>query len=437
MEIYDKTITAPRARSGRYVNLCRKIEGRRLAGCRVAAPIWPDLLSLSPRAKTSIAGIIGLLITLGIARFAYTPMLPIMREQAGLGLGAGGWLATANYAGYFTGVFLCGRISDLNLKDRLYRWGLILAVISTAMMGIVSSEVGWAISRFLAGLSTAVGMMLGGALVMNWLMRNGHRAELGAHFSGVGLSVVMSSFAVLTLSEHVLWSENWLFLSLLGLILVLPAWAWLPEPMPAPEVERESKMQDRPPTVAVRRLLLAFYFCAGVGFVVTSTFIVAIVNALPEMEDVGFWVFVILGAAAAPSCMFWDLIARRVGAIDALMIASVLHIAGILLPLAGGGLFGPIAGALCFGFTFAGIVSMMMGLAGRFYPTRPAKMMSTLTIAYGIAQILAPALTGWISERTGSYNAGLLVAAVVMTVGLVMLLLLRRLPLSINQQVTV
>ena len=430
-------MTSPHTRGDQDANLCRKIEGRRLAGCLVTAPIWPDLLSLSPRAKASIAGIVGLLITLGIARFAYTPMLPIMREQAGLGLGAGGWLATANYAGYFTGVFLCGRISDLNLKDRLYRWGLILAVISTAMMGMVSSEVGWAISRFLAGLSTAVGMMLGGALVMNWLMRNGHRAELGAHFSGVGLSVVMSSFAVLMLSEHVLWSENWLFLSLLGLILVLPAWAWLPKPMPAPEVERESKMQDRPPTVAVRRLLLAFYFCAGVGFVVTSTFIVAIVNALPEMQDVGFWVFVILGAAAAPSCMLWDLIARRVGAIDALMIASVLHIAGILLPLAGGGLFGPIAGALCFGFTFAGIVSMMMGLAGRFYPTRPARMMSTLTIAYGIAQILAPALTGWISERTGSYNAGLLAAAAVMTVGLVMLLLLRRLPLSINQQVTV
>ncbi|NBW00655.1 MAG: YbfB/YjiJ family MFS transporter [Betaproteobacteria bacterium] len=418
-------MTALHTRGGRDANLCRKIEDRRLAGCLVAAPIWPELLSISPRAKASIAGIIGLLITLGIARFAYTPMLPIMREQAGLGLGAGGWLATANYLGYFSGVFLCGRINDLNVKDRIYRWGLMLAVASTAMMGLFSNELGWAISRFLAGLSTAFGMMLGGALVMNWLMRNGYRAELGVHFSGVGLSVVMSSFAVLILSEYVLWQQNWLLLSLLGLVLVIPAWAWLPKPMPAPAVEHELKMQDHPPTVAVRRLLLAFYFCAGVGFVVTSTFIVAIVNALADMEDVGFWIFVILGAAAAPSCMLWDLIARRVGAIDALLLASVIHIAGILLPLAGGGLFGPIAGALCFGVTFAGIVSMMMGLAGRFYPTRPAKMMSTLTIAYGVAQILAPALTGWMSERTGSYNAGLLVAAAVMTVGLVMLFQLR------------
>lgn len=378
------------------------------------------------RPRVSLAGILGVLIGLGIARFAYTPMLPIMQEQAGLGLGAGGWLATANYLGYFTGVFVCGRITDLNRKDRIYRWGLVLAVVSTASMGLVSDEIGWAISRFFAGLSTAFCMIFGGALVMNWLMRNGHRAELGVYFSGIGLSVVMCSFAVLIFSNHVGWAESWLLLSLLGLVLLLPALAWLPKPIPAPAVEGESKMRDRPPTLTVRRLLLAFYFCAGVGFVVTSTFIVAIVNALPEMDGLGFWIFVIVGAAAAPSCILWDLIVRKIGGIYALLLASVIHIAGILLPLSGGGLWGPLAGALCFGFTFAGIVSMMMGIAGRFYPTRPAKMMSTLTVAYGIAQISAPALTGWISEKTGSYEAGIYIAAGVMVIGVLILLLLRR-----------
>lgn len=378
------------------------------------------------RPRVSLAGILGVLIGLGIARFAYTPMLPIMQEQAGLGLGAGGWLATANYLGYFTGVFVCGRITDLNRKDRIYRWGLVLAVVSTASMGLVSDEIGWAISRFLAGLSTAFCMIFGGALVMNWLMRNGHRAELGVYFSGIGLSVVMCSFAVLIFSNHVGWAESWLLLSLLGLVLLLPALAWLPKPIPAPAVEVESKMRDRPPTLTVRRLLLAFYFCAGVGFVVTSTFIVAIVNALSETDGVGFWIFVIVGAAAAPSCILWDLIVRKIGGIYALLLASVIHIAGILLPLSGGGLWGPLAGALCFGFTFAGIVSMMMGIAGRFYPTRPAKMMSTLTVAYGIAQISAPALTGWIGEKTGSYEAGIYIAAGVMVIGVLILLLLRR-----------
>ncbi len=371
-----------------------------------------------------------MLVVLGVARFAYTPMLPLMREQAGLGMGAGGWLAAANYAGYFTGVFLCGRINDLGLKDHLYRAGLIMAVISTALMAVASDELAWSLSRFVAGMSTAFGMILGGGLVMNWLMRNGHRPELGIHFSGIGLGIVMCSLLVLLLAETLDWRGNWIALALVGALLVIPAWAWLPRPLPQPAAGAVSgDMKDRPPTALVRGLLMGFYFCAGVGFVVTSTFIVAIVNALPDMEGSGFWVFLIVGCAAAPSCILWDLVVRRMGPINALLLASLLHIAGILLPLAGGGVFGPLLGAVCFGVTFAGIVSMVMGIAGRFYPTRPAKMMSTLTIAYGIAQITAPALTGWIGEATGSYAAGLYIAAAAMAAGVLMLAVLRTMPL--------
>ena len=47
-----------------------------------------------------------LVLTLGLARFAYTPLLPIMRAQADLSLLAGGWLAAINYAGYMSGVLL-------------------------------------------------------------------------------------------------------------------------------------------------------------------------------------------------------------------------------------------------------------------------------------------------------------------------------------------
>ncbi len=384
----------------------------------------------SARVRTHIAGILGVLVVLGVARFAYTPMLPLMREQAGLGMGAGGWLAAANYAGYFTGVFLCGRINDLGVKDHLYRAGLVMAVISTALMAVASDELSWSFARFVAGLSTAFGMILGGGLVMNWLMRNGHRPELGIHFSGIGLGIVMCSLVVLVLAEELDWRGNWLALALLGALLVIPAWVWLPRPLPqSPAGATVGDMKDRPPTALVRSLLMGFYFCAGVGFVVTSTFIVAIVNSLPGLEGSGFWVFLIVGCAAAPSCILWDLVVRRTGPINALFLASLLHIAGILLPLAGGGVLGPLLGAVCFGVTFAGIVSMVMGIAGRFYPTRPAKMMSTLTIAYGIAQITAPALTGWIGEVTGSYAAGLYIAAVAMAAGVLMLGVLRTMPL--------
>ena len=58
------------------------------------------------RLKVLTAGILGLLLFLGIARFSYTPLLPLMREQAGLGVAAGGWLAAINYAGYLSGALL-------------------------------------------------------------------------------------------------------------------------------------------------------------------------------------------------------------------------------------------------------------------------------------------------------------------------------------------
>jgi MFS family permease len=47
----------------------------------------------------------------------------------------GGWLAAINYAGYLSGALLASLISDLVLKDRLYRIGMVVAVLSTLMMG--------------------------------------------------------------------------------------------------------------------------------------------------------------------------------------------------------------------------------------------------------------------------------------------------------------
>ena len=83
------------------------------------------------RLKVLSAGIFSLLLVLGVARFAYTPLLPLMQQQAGLGVAAAGWLAAVNYAGYLTGAVIASLISDLVLKDRLYRIGMVMAIVST------------------------------------------------------------------------------------------------------------------------------------------------------------------------------------------------------------------------------------------------------------------------------------------------------------------
>ena len=377
------------------------------------------------RIKVLGAGIFSLILVLGVARFSYTPLLPLMQKQAGLGVAEAGWLAAINYAGYLSGALIASLISDLVLKDRLYRIGMVVAVLSTIVMGLTTDVTIWALSRFVAGLSSAAGMLLGTGLILNWLIRHHHRSELGIHFAGIGLGIAGCAAAVAVMSHWLDWQQQWFAFTAIGCLLLIPALRWLPAPDTSGMTKSGQKMEDNPPSRLFMRLFMAAYFCAGVGYVVSATFIVAIIEHLPGLAGHGNLVFLAIGIGAAPACINWDFIARRIGDLNALIAAAVLQIIGILLPVVVGGLAAAIFGALLFGGTFIGMVSLVLTMAGRYYPTRPAKMMGKMTLSYGTAQILAPALTGWLATRLGSYDAGLYLAAAVMVVGTILLLILK------------
>ncbi len=380
------------------------------------------------RIKVLSAGIISLILMLGIARFAYTPMLPLMQAQAGLGISEGGWLAAINYIGYLSGAVIAASVSDLQLKDRLYRVGLVVAVVTTWMMGITDNFWLWSASRFLAGLSSAAGLLIGSGLIMNWLIRHDFRSELGIHFAGLGLGIAFCAIIVELTLTHLSWSEQWHLMTVAGLILMMPAWGWLPKPDSSGMTRSGNAMQDNPPG---KRFLLIFmfaYFCAGVGYVVSATFIVDIVNELPGMTGKGSWTFMVIGLAAAPACILWDLVARKIGDINALILAFLLKIFAVLIPALTSSIFLVMTSAALFGATFLGIVSLVLSMAGRYYPTRPAKMMGKMTISYGIAQIVAPAITGIMAEYSdGSYSNGLYLATAMMMIGSLLMFRLKTL----------
>src|SRR5437764_1095623 len=83
----------------------------------------------------------------GLARFAYTPLLPPMHTQVGLGVADGGMLAAINYAGYMSGALLAAWIESPVWRQRLYSWGLPLALVITALMGLSTQFGVWALSR--------------------------------------------------------------------------------------------------------------------------------------------------------------------------------------------------------------------------------------------------------------------------------------------------
>lgn len=377
------------------------------------------------RFKVLASGIFCLILTLGIARFAYTSMIPIMFEQVGLTKVLAGWLATINYMGYMLGALTATMVGNLVIKDRIYRLGLVFAVITTLMMGLSDNPYIWGLSRFMAGLSAASGLLIGTGLMLNWLIRHNHRSEMGIHFSGVGLGIVLVAILIGGTS-HLSWSEQWILLAIAGAVLAIPAWRWLPAPDASGVTQTGQTLKDHPPSKRFLWLMMFVYFCGGFGFVISATYIVAIVESQEALRGQGEIAFLILGLAAAPACIIWDLISRKTGILNALLLAYLLHSVGIILPALDNSLLFALLSAGLYGLTFVGIVSIVLTMAGRFYPTKPAKLMGTLTMSYGVPQIIAPVIAGYLAAATGHYNGALYMASGFILLGAVAIVAIKK-----------
>ncbi|MEH6502869.1 MAG: YbfB/YjiJ family MFS transporter [Cycloclasticus sp.] len=377
------------------------------------------------RFKVLASGIFCLILTLGIARFAYTSMIPIMFEQVGLTKVLAGWLATINYMGYMLGALTATLVGNLIIKDRIYRLGLVFAVITTLMMGLSDNPYIWGLSRFMAGLSAASGLLIGTGLMLNWLIRHNQRSEMGIHFSGVGLGIVLVAILIGGTS-HLSWSEQWILLAIAGAVLAIPAWRWLPAPDASGVTQTGQTLKDHPPSKRFLWLMMFVYFCGGFGFVISATYIVAIVESQEALRGQGEIAFLILGLAAAPACIIWDLISRKTGILNALLLAYLLHSVGIILPALDNSLLFALLSAGLYGLTFVGIVSIVLTMAGRFYPTKPAKLMGTLTMSYGVPQIIAPVIAGYLAAATGHYNGALYMASGFILLGAVAIVAIKK-----------
>lgn len=382
---------------------------------------------LPPRYRVLLAGVFSQILCIGVARFAYTPLLPVMQQQTWLSDAQGGWLAALNYAGYMLGALVAATIHSIRLKDTLYRITLLLAVVSTAGMALAESFWLWAGMRFVAGFSSSGAMLLASGLILHWLISHRQRGELGIHFAGLGIGILVAALAVeLMLHLALGWRAQWWGFTVLAAVLLVPAWRWLPRPeKPLAGAAGSAARKAPPPTRTFMRLMLAAYFCAGYGYVISATFIVAIVEREPLLAGAGNWTFALVGLAAAPTVMLWDLVARRIGYLGALITAMSLQVVGIVLPAVTASLAGVLFSAVLYGGTFLGCVSLVLTMAGRLYPSSPARLMGRMTLAYGTAQIIAPALTGMLAEATGHYSLGLWLAGGFVALGAVLLVWLR------------
>jgi MFS family permease len=296
--------------------------------------------------QVMVGGICGLVLSIGLARFAFTPLLPQLQIQTGLTDAAAGGLAAIHYAGYISGALAAAWIDDVRWRHRLYSMGLGLSLLTVAGMALSTWMPAWALWRYLGGLCGATGMLLGAGLVLGWLMRQGRRPELGVLFIGLGLGIVVSALGAWGVSQiWAQWSHQWLAMAAIGLVFFVPAWLWRPPVPPAQPAQSASKAS---PQMSLRWMLtmLGSYFAAGWGFVISATFTVAIVEREPALAGQGALAWAMVGLAAMPTVFLWDKVARRVGDTRALLLAFGLQTVSVILPALSGSLVAALAGAI-------------------------------------------------------------------------------------------
>jgi predicted MFS family arabinose efflux permease len=364
------------------------------------------------RSPLSIAfgGMIAMAVAIGIGRFVYTPILPPMLSALGLSKGTAGLIASANFAGYLVGAMFAAR-ATLPGSRRVWLLGaLVLSAGTTGAMGFAGTVVPFLALRFLGGLASAMVLILASALVLDRLAEARSPGLAALHFAGVGVGIAVSGALVaMLLTGGGDWAVMWRVsgaVSVVGAVAV----AWLvPAAAEHPVATRTPGRGASDPRL--RRMTVA-YGLFGFGYVITATFLVAIVRATPSIRELESVIWIVVGLAAAPSVWFWSFLGWRIGLPAAFGIAALAEAAGVLASVLWPSEVGLCAAAVLVGGTFMGLTALGL-MRGRELASTgdPRRVMAAMTGAFGAGQIVGPVLAGVASDLTGGFGVPSVAAA--------------------------
>ena len=367
-----------------------------------------------------IAGMFAIIIGLGVARFAFTSLIPSMLENY-LTITFAGILASLNFAGYLSGSLLSIFIKDINQKVILFRFGIFLAITSTLALGFSTNDTVWVIARIVTGFAGAMAFVVGSAIVMTKLQIESKTKAMGIHFSGIGFSILTTDLINrYILSSGGTWADAWKYLAIFGAVLSIYSIYVLSFDKAVKQNVVKHKFDISIFTPFVIILIMA-YFTEGVGFVVQGTFLPDIINHLPGLAGYGNITWTIVGLSGIPSCIIWMRLAHKYGSVNIIIIALLIQTIGILIPTLSSNIYINLLSGVFYGGTFVGLVALFMNLGGQLAKGNPVVLMGALTTSYGIGQVIAPLYSVYLIEKFGSYDYALYLTAFIVFGGVVLL----------------
>ncbi len=348
----------------------------------------------------AIGGMLAMTAAMGIGRFVYTPILPMMVDQLGLSQAQAGLIASSNFFGYLLGAMIA---ATPLLNGSARKWLLIalfLSSITTASMAFFNSYYGFLAVRFIGGLVSSWVLVFATTLIIERLAESG-RGELTAIlFAGVGVGIVIA--ALLTGLAVILdlgWKGAWLLSGIVALLATLVV-AHL-----VPDRERRVESTAAKAGSPIKDLggLLPAYALFGFGYVITATFLVQLVRDSRFSLEVEILVWVIVGIAVIPSIGLWNRLAAKVSNVVAFSIATLVLAVGVASSVLITHITGLIFSAVCLGATFMGITALGLVEARRRASVNAKRTLALMTAAFGVGQIIGPAVAGFLVDQSGSF----------------------------------
>ena len=371
------------------------------------SPIWSGAAG-----AVAVAGLLALAVGMGIGRFAFTPILPMMQEDAGVSIAMGGWLASANYIGY-----LLGALSVMGLRMRAtsaIRAGLVTIGLATLAMGLESGLAWWLVLRAIAGVASAWVLINVSAWGLERLAALGRLGLTNTVFAGVGAGIVLAGGLCLALMHAGAGSASaWTVLGAISLALAAGTWPAFRRDAAAPGNSERTETR----AVAWDRESLRLVLCYGAfgfGYIIPATFLPVMARQVIRDPAVFGWSWPVFGAAAMGSTL-------AVAALRSLMsnrrlwiVSHLVMALGVALPVIWSSIVAIMVAGLLVGGTFMVVTMVGMQEARSVAGARATGLMAALTSAFALGQIFGPIVVSYVVAAGGGFSTALLVAGAVL-----------------------
>ncbi|WP_411860855.1 YbfB/YjiJ family MFS transporter [Mammaliicoccus sciuri] len=365
---------------------------------------------------------LSLFIVMAIGRFSYTPILPFMQKATHLTNQNAGLLATVNYLGYLIGAmiptFLIIKSKVIDLK--IY---LLINIISVLLMGVTQGFLVWNILRFIAGITSGTVFVLASNVVLESLNKGGKSHLSGFLYSGVGIGIFTSSIFIQFYTDYNTWASTWIILGIASLILGFIVICFMKEIKEPINIEQKKiHINDQNNVLYTKWFMVCFsiaYLLEGAGYIVTGTFLVAIVESIPDLKEYAALSWMFVGMAAIPSCVLWSILGNKIGFIKAIYLAFILQIIGVILPVFSHNIISLIINSCLFGGTFLGLTTLFMSRGQLMSAVSGKNLVALLTFIYSLGQVAAPYFAGILIGSSNNYNGALIFASSLLILALV------------------